>query len=170
MSTLKRKGVDSSVHENCPQVKRSVTINTVNKWIAENDKKLSITTWLCYDKANRDCVSVLKCSVCIRFQDKLRSDKNFNSAYTVPPRCNVPLASPSRERRARVEHSRVSVSCKVHSRGLLASVFYTRALLASVFYTRALLTSVLYTRAFLASVPALHVCLLAAFTCMRSKV
>ena len=37
--------------------------------------------WLSYDKANRDSVSVQKCSVCIRLQDKLRSDKNFNSAY-----------------------------------------------------------------------------------------
>ena len=81
MSTLKRKGVDSSVHESCPQAKCSVTINTVKKWIAENDKKLSTTTWLYYDKANHDCVSALKCSVCIRFQDKLRSDKNCNSAY-----------------------------------------------------------------------------------------
>ena len=66
MLTLKRKGVDLNIHESCLQAKCSVTINTVNKWIAENGKKLSTTTWLCYDKANRDSVSALKCSVCIR--------------------------------------------------------------------------------------------------------
>lgn len=81
MSTLKRKASNLSVDESCPLAKRAVTINTVNKWIAENDKKLGTTTWLCYDKANRDHVSALKCSICIRFQDKLQSDKNFNSAY-----------------------------------------------------------------------------------------
>ena len=81
MSALKRKVSDLRVDESCLLAKRAVTINTVNKWIAENDKKLGTTAWLCYDKANRDHVSALRCSICIRFQDKLRSDKNFNPAY-----------------------------------------------------------------------------------------
>ena len=80
MSTLKR-GSDLSVNESCPLAKQAVTINTVNKWISENDKRIGMTTWLCYDKANRDHVSALKCSICIRFQDKLWSHKNFNPAY-----------------------------------------------------------------------------------------
>ena len=81
MSALKRKVSDLRVDESCPLAKRAVMINTVNKWIAENDKKLGTTAWLCYDKANRDHVSALRCSICIRFQDKLRRDKNFNPAY-----------------------------------------------------------------------------------------
>ena len=44
----------------------------VERWIAENDKALSTSTWLKYDKADRKYVATLKCSVCIEFQDKLR--------------------------------------------------------------------------------------------------
>ena len=48
MSVLKRK----SVSESSAPAKQGITINTVSKWIAENDKKLSTTMWLCYDKVN----------------------------------------------------------------------------------------------------------------------
>ena len=68
---IEKKVCDLRVDKSCPLAKRAVTINTVNKWIAENDKKLGTTAWLCYDKVNRDHVSTLRCSICIRFQDKL---------------------------------------------------------------------------------------------------
>jgi len=77
MSGVKRKSVSSDG----PPTKWGVATKSVDKWIAENDKQLSTTTWLCYDKADREHVSVLKCSICIRFQEKLQSQKNYNSAY-----------------------------------------------------------------------------------------
>ena len=38
-------------------------------------------TWLCYEKADREHVSSLKCSICIRFLEKLLSQKNYNLAF-----------------------------------------------------------------------------------------
>ena len=64
-----------------PSKKRGVTAKTVDKWIAENDKVLNTTTWLRYDKLDREYVASLKCSMCIRFQDKLRGTRNYNPAY-----------------------------------------------------------------------------------------
>jgi len=77
MSGAKRKAVSSD----CSPVKQGVMIKSVNKWIAENDKQLDMTTWLCYEKADREHVSSPKCSICIRFQEKLLSQKNYNSAF-----------------------------------------------------------------------------------------
>jgi len=77
MSGAKRKTVSSD----CPPAKRGVTIKSVNKWIAENDKQLDTTTWLCYEKADQEHMLSLKCSICIRFQEKLLSQKNYNSAF-----------------------------------------------------------------------------------------
>lgn len=73
-----------SVNESDPSAKQGIMINTANKWIAENDQQLTelnMTTWLCYDKANHDQVSTPKCFICIYFQDKLWSHKNFNTAF-----------------------------------------------------------------------------------------
>jgi len=56
-----------------PSKKHGVTTKTVDKWIADNDKTLNTTTWLKYDKADREHVATLKCSVCFRFNDKLLS-------------------------------------------------------------------------------------------------
>jgi len=56
-------------------------ISTVEKWMAENDRQLNMTIWLWYNKADREHVSALKCVLCICFQDKLHSGKNFNPAF-----------------------------------------------------------------------------------------
>ena len=61
--------------------KRKVTISTVEKWKKESDKTMNTTVWLAYDKFDRDHVSSLKCSVCIRFADKINSCRNFNPAF-----------------------------------------------------------------------------------------
>ena len=45
--------------------------------------KTLYTTWLKYDKADREHVATLKCSVCFRFNDKLLSTRNYNPAYVV---------------------------------------------------------------------------------------
>ena len=66
-----------------PSKKRGLTMKTVDKWIVDNDKTLNTTTWLKYDKVDREYVATLKCSVCFRFNDKLRSARNYNSAFVV---------------------------------------------------------------------------------------
>ena len=58
-------------------------MKSVDKWIVDNDKTLNTTTWLKYDKVDREYVATLKCSVCFRFNDKLRSARNYNSAFVV---------------------------------------------------------------------------------------
>ena len=64
-----------------PPKKRGVSAKTVEKWIAENDKALSTSTRLKYDKADHKYVATLKCSVCIKFQDKLRGMRNYSNAF-----------------------------------------------------------------------------------------
>ena len=82
MSCAKRKTISSDF----TPAKRGVTIKWVNKWIAENDKQLTIMIWLCYKKADREYMLVLKCSICIQFQEKLLSQKNYNSAFISGPK------------------------------------------------------------------------------------
>ena len=62
-------------------MKRSVTMKTVDKWIAENDKALNTTTWLQYDRKDREYVASMKCAMCIRYQDRLRGVRNYNPAF-----------------------------------------------------------------------------------------
>ena len=66
-----------------PEKKRRVTVKTAEKWIRENDKEHNTVTWLEFEKHDRDYIATLKCSVCIRFEEKLRSLRNFNPAYIV---------------------------------------------------------------------------------------
>ena len=67
--------------DNPPPKKWGVSAKMVEKWIAENDKALSRSTWLKYDKADREYVATMKCSVCIEFQDKLRDMCNYSNAF-----------------------------------------------------------------------------------------
>ena len=66
-----------------PAKRRKVTVTTVNKWKAENDKALNTTAWLTFEKLDRDHVALLKCSVCARFEEKIKSCRNYNSAFVV---------------------------------------------------------------------------------------
>ena len=63
--------------------RRSITAKTVDKWIAENDKALNTTTWLQYERRDREYVASLKCSMCVRFQERLRGVRNYNPAFIV---------------------------------------------------------------------------------------
>ena len=88
MSGRKRPGASRSsafdVDSDIPPSKKcGLTMKTVDKWIVDNDKTLNTTTWLKYDKVDREYVATLKCSVCFRFNDKLRSARNYNSAFVV---------------------------------------------------------------------------------------
>ena len=61
--------------------RRKVTTKTVEKWKVENDRALNTSIWLVYNKLDRDHVESLKCGVCVRFEDKIRGCRNFNSAF-----------------------------------------------------------------------------------------
>ena len=57
MSTQKRsvglalEEQSEDAEETCKIAKRSVSVKTVDKWKAENDKALSLSLWLQYDKS-----------------------------------------------------------------------------------------------------------------------
>ena len=61
--------------------KRSVTvkmtIKTVEKWVAENDKALDTSLWLKYVKDGRDMVGLLRCAACVEFEARLVRMRNF---------------------------------------------------------------------------------------------
>ena len=61
--------------------KRLVTIKTVEKWVAENDKELDTSLWLKYEKDGRDTVVLLKCAVCVEFEARLVGMRNFRSTF-----------------------------------------------------------------------------------------
>ena len=65
------------------QKKRKVTVETVQKWIKESDKDFGTSAWLKYEKADREHVATLKCSVCVELNDKLLGMRNYDSAFVV---------------------------------------------------------------------------------------
>ncbi len=65
-----------------PAKKRGVTARTVNKWIAENDKALSMATWLVYDTVGRE-YSYAEMLHVYTFEDKLHSSRKFSPALIV---------------------------------------------------------------------------------------
>lgn len=73
---------------------RSVKVATFDKWVADNDKELSTTTWLELQrsKEDRDVVECLKCKLCTRFESRICGSKNFSNAYIVGSR-NVKTSS-----------------------------------------------------------------------------
>ena len=80
----RKKRSASSILECPPAMKRNLTKSMVDKWIADNDKALSTSTWLKYDvdTAARGRVVALKCSVCCQFRDKLIGMRSYIAAYT----------------------------------------------------------------------------------------
>ena len=73
----------SVISEPPPAKRRKVTVSTVNKWKIENDKALNTSMWLTFEKLGRDHVALLKCTVCGRFEEKLRGCRNYNPAFVV---------------------------------------------------------------------------------------
>ena len=84
-STRATETASTSSSENGVAAKRRMVLTrTVDKWIAENDRTLSTTTWLTYERLNRECVQCLKCSVCIRFRDKLVNSTRLIKSFECP--------------------------------------------------------------------------------------
>ena len=82
MSGQKRTAVNGDLPP-AKKAKRGVTTKTVDKWITDNDKMLNTVTWLKYSKSDHEHVATLLCSVCTRFNDRLRGVMNYNQAYIV---------------------------------------------------------------------------------------
>ena len=84
-NTAKRLGSTndstSSSEDGVAAKRRVVLSRTVDKWITENDRSMNTSTWLTYERLNRECVCCLKCGVCIRFRDKLGTCRNYSSAF-----------------------------------------------------------------------------------------
>ena len=80
MSGQKRAACSDEVP---PAKKRGVSVKMVQKWITESDREMSTSAWLKYEKADRDYVATLKCSMCIQFNEKLQGMRNYNPAFVV---------------------------------------------------------------------------------------
>ena len=63
---------DSSSSAPSSSKKRVVSVATVDKWILDHDKILNTATWLSYEKADRHQVAKLVCTVCKRFEEKIK--------------------------------------------------------------------------------------------------
>ena len=77
----RKRVVDSVSNEGSLSKKRDVTVETVQKWIRDNDKSLNTSTWLQYVKIDRKYVEKLKCSVCVEFVEKFRGMRNYSAAF-----------------------------------------------------------------------------------------
>ena len=64
-----------------PSKKHAISIETVEKWIRENEKTLQMSMWLKYNKGRGGTVLLLKCEPCIRYREKIESCKNYNTAF-----------------------------------------------------------------------------------------
>ena len=86
--------------------KRAVQKSTVDRWIAESDKSLNTSVWLTYDT---DCAA-LKCSIYVRFRDRLVGRRNYSAAY-IEGSANL-RASSYKEHAASEMHARAMLLLK----------------------------------------------------------
>eukprot|EP00117_Sycon_ciliatum_P048941 scpid100454/ scgid34778/ len=83
----KRKG-DGESSAPAKKVARGVKTSTCDKWVSDGDKEMSTSVWLRYErqKDDRQLVEILKCAVCIKFEEQVKSSKNFSEAFIVGSR------------------------------------------------------------------------------------
>ena len=72
---------DSSSSASSTSKKRVVSVATVDEWVLDHDKTLNTATWLTYEKADRHHVALLLCSVCKRFEERIKKSRNFSPAF-----------------------------------------------------------------------------------------
>ena len=70
---------------------RGFKTTTCDKWVAEYDGEVSTSVWLSYERSDpspsdRSVVENLKCKMCSRLVDKIRSRKNFSDSFVVGSR------------------------------------------------------------------------------------
>ena len=85
MSSGKRKPSTADAGAPLGKKPRGVKTTTCDKWIAEYDRELSTSVWLSYERSpsDRSVVDNLKCKMCSRFVDKIRSSKSFSDSFVV---------------------------------------------------------------------------------------
>ena len=71
---------DSSFSVSSPK-RRLVSMATVDKWVLDHDKSLNAATWLTYEKADRRHVALLRCRICKRFEERIKSSRSFSPAF-----------------------------------------------------------------------------------------
>ena len=60
MSGRKHAACSSAFLDKGPPIKkRGIMVKTIDKWITENDKKISTPAWLKYEKADREYAATL---------------------------------------------------------------------------------------------------------------
>ena len=72
---------DSSSSASSTSKKSLVSVATVDKWVLDHDKTLNTATWLAYEKVDRHHVALLRCSVCKRFEERIKNSRNFSPAF-----------------------------------------------------------------------------------------
>ena len=77
----KRTSVPDDDSSSSASKKRVVSVATVDKWVLDHDKTLNTATWLTYEKADRHHVALLLCSVCKRFEERIKKSRNFSPAF-----------------------------------------------------------------------------------------
>ena len=85
MSKRSRLTDDSSSSASSTSKKRLVSVATVDKWVLDHDKTLNTATWLTYEKFDRHHVALLQCSVCKRFEERIKNSWNFSPAFIDGP-------------------------------------------------------------------------------------
>ena len=83
-----------------PPKKRTIQKKTVQKWVSDYEKEYTTSAWLQFETQadDRNHVSLLKCSICARFRDKLISLKNFRDTF-IEGTSNIRISTFQRPRR-----------------------------------------------------------------------
>ena len=78
---LSKKKHAACSDDNPPPKKWGVLAKLVETWIAKNDKALSTSTWLKYDKADCEHVATLKCSCVSSFKTSYAVCATYSNAF-----------------------------------------------------------------------------------------
>ena len=97
--------------------RRGITVETVEKWIRENEKTLQTTTWLKYNKGRGGTVLSLKCELCIKYQDKIESCKNYSPVFILGSK-NLRTSDFKDHARTKMHHK----ACSLFTKSKAASV------------------------------------------------
>ena len=81
MSKRSRLTDDSSSSASSTSKKRLVSVATVDNWVLDHDKTLNTATWITYEKFDRHHLALLRCSVCKRFEERIKKSRNFSPAF-----------------------------------------------------------------------------------------
>ena len=79
-----KRAISSSSSSDSDAKKRRVTYDTFTKWKRDYDRELQTLTWLnCHSQfdSGKRVVTKLSCSICSKYQDKIKGRKNFSEKW-----------------------------------------------------------------------------------------